>query len=75
MYHKINGTTIDHAEDLGFNMPMHNLLENHSNYSDRIDKLWFCSKDEAANFNVNIISKNIFKSFKKSIKFSYRWSQ
>ena len=32
-------------------MPMHNLIEYSSNYSETTGSLWFYSKDEANNFN------------------------
>ena len=44
---KIDGTTIDDAEDLDFVMSMYNLIEYSSNYSETTGSLWFCSKDEA----------------------------
>ena len=37
---KIDGTTIDEAENLDLVMPMHNLLEYSSNYSDMASSLW-----------------------------------
>ena len=43
---------------------MYNLLEYSSNYSDRTGSLWFYSKNEAINFNLNIEDNNAFKSFK-----------
>ena len=45
---KIDGTTLDDAEDLGLVMPMYNLFQFSSNYSDTTGSLWFYSKDEAA---------------------------
>ena len=38
---KIDGTTIDDAEDLDLVMPIYNLLEYSSNYSDTKGSLWF----------------------------------
>ena len=38
---KIDGTTIDDAEDLDLVMPIYNLLECSSNYSDTKGSLWF----------------------------------
>ena len=35
MYQKIDGTTIDDAEDLDLVMPMYNLIEYRSNYSEQ----------------------------------------
>ena len=42
---KINGTAIVDAKDLNLVMPMYNLIEYSSNYSERTGNLWFCSKD------------------------------
>ena len=64
MYHKIDGTAIDDAEDLGLVMPMYNVLEYSSNYSETTESLWFYSKDEASNFNADISNDNNFTSFK-----------
>ena len=44
-------------------MPMHNLIECSSNYSETTGSLWFYSKDEATNFNVDIGNTDNFKSF------------
>ena len=62
---KIDETTIDDAENLDLVMPVHNLIEYSSNYSETMESLWFYSKDEAANFNNNIAN---FKSFKYKAK-------
>ena len=43
---------------------MYNLLEYNSNYTDTRDSSWFYSKDEAANFNVDIASNDDFILFK-----------
>ena len=52
---KIDGTTIDDAEDLDLVMPLYNLLE----YSSRTTgSLWFYSKDKASNFNADIANNN-----------------
>ena len=59
---KIDGTTIDDAEDLDLVMPMYNLIEHNSNYSKTTGSLWFYSKDEATDFNADIANNN-FKSF------------
>ena len=67
MYHKINGTTTDHAEDLDLVMPMYNLIEYSSNYSETTGSLWFYSKDKATSFNADIANNN-FKSFKCKAK-------
>ena len=53
-------TTIDDAENLDVVMPINNLIEYSSNYSETTESLWFYSKDEATNFNANIPSNNTF---------------
>ena len=60
----IDGTTTDDVEDLDIVMPMYNLIEYSSNYSERTGSLWFYSKDEATNFDANIGNNNNFKSSK-----------
>ena len=59
---KIDGTTIDDAEDLDLVMPMYNLVEYSSKYSEAIGRMWFNSKDEATTFNANNANNN-FKFF------------
>ena len=49
-------------------MPMYNLIEYSSNYSETTGCLWFYSKDEATNFNADIADTNEFKSFKYQAK-------
>ena len=46
-------------------LPMFNLLEHSSTYSDTPGSLWFCSKDEQTAFNADIAYNNYnnFKSF------------
>ena len=44
-------------------MPMYNLIEYKSNYSETIGGLWIYSKGEATSFNNNIESIDNFKSF------------
>ena len=44
-------------------------MQNSSNYSETTASLWFCSKDEAINFNGDIANDNNFKSFKYKAKF------
>ena len=44
---KVDGTITDDSEDLDLVMPMYNLLEYSSNYSEATRSLWFYSKDEA----------------------------
>ena len=61
---KTDGTTKGDAEDLDLVMPMYNLLKCCSNYSDAICSLWFYLKDEATNFNANILINSNSKSFK-----------
>ena len=58
----IDGTTIDDAEDLDLVIPMYNLIEYSSNYSETTESLWFYSKDEGTNFNADIAHTNNFKS-------------
>ena len=65
---KIDETTTDHAEDLDLVMPMYNLIEYSSNYSETTGSLWFYSKDEATNFNADIANDDSFKSFKYKAK-------
>ena len=60
---KIDGTTIDNTEDLDLVMPMYNLIEYKSNYSETIGGLWIYSKGEATSFNNNIENIDNFKSF------------
>ena len=63
---KIAGTAIPDAEDLV--MPMYNLIEYCSNYSETTGSLWFYSKHEATYFNADIVNNNDFKSFKYKAK-------
>ena len=49
-------------------MPIYNLIEHSSNYSETTGSLWFYSKNEATNFNNNIENSNDFKSFKYNVK-------
>ena len=44
-------------------MPIYNLLEYSSNYSDMTDSFWFCSKDEATTFDANIADNSNSKTF------------
>ena len=66
---KIDGTTIHDAENLDLVMPMYNLIEYSSNYSETTGSLWFCSKNEATNFGADIANTDNFKSFKYKAKF------
>ena len=58
---KIDGTTINDAEDLGLVMQMYNLIEYSSNYSETTGSLWFYSKGEATKFNNDIATDVSFK--------------
>ena len=64
----ITGTRTDDTEDLDLIMPMYNLLESSSNYSDTAVSLWFYSKDEANYFQTNIAKNNAFNSFEYKAK-------
>ena len=55
--------------DLDSVIPMFNLIEYSSNYSETTGTLWFCSKDEATNFNNDIANDAHFKSF--SVRLNY----
>ena len=61
---KIDGRSIDGAEDLDLVISMYNLIEYSSNYSETTGSLWFYSKDEETNFDANIENTDDFKSFK-----------
>ena len=49
-------------------MPMYNLIDYSSNYSETTGRLWFYSKDEATDFNAGIENTDDFKSFKCNAK-------
>ena len=51
---KIDGTTVDDAEELDLVMSMCNLIEYSSNSSNKTGSLWFYSKDEATTFDADI---------------------
>ena len=51
---KIDEKTIDNGGELDLVMPMNNLIEYSSNYSETTGSLWFFSKDEATDFNNDI---------------------
>ena len=59
---KIDGATTDLI------MPMYNLREYSSNYSETTGILWFYSNNETSNFYNNIASTENFKSFKYNAK-------
>ena len=61
---KIDGTTIDDAEDLDLVIQMYNLIKYSSNHFETTGSLWFCSKYETTDFNADIANDNNFKSFK-----------
>ena len=42
-------------------MPMYNIIEYGSKYSETTGVLWFYSKDEATNFNADLANNNSFK--------------
>ena len=65
---KVDGITIDYAEESDSLMSMYNLIKNSTNYSDTTGSLWFYSKNEAANFNAEIMDTNNFKCFKYRTK-------
>ena len=62
---KLDETITDGVEDLNLVIPMYNLLDINSNYSDTRVILWFYSNDESNNFNADIScnNNNNFKSF------------
>ena len=70
---KIDGTTIDYAEDLDLVMPMYNLIEYNSNYSKAIQTFRFYSKDGATNFNK--ILKTLMILHLSSIRINYSKTQ
>ena len=63
-----NGTTIDDVENLDLIMPMYNLIEYSTDYSETTGSLWLYSKDEATNFDADIANNNNFKSFEYKVK-------
>ena len=65
---KIDGTTINDAEDLALVMLLYNFLEYKLNYSDTTGGLCFYSKDEKTTFNNDIVNTATFKYFKYKAK-------
>ena len=65
---KIDGTTVDNAEDLDLIVSMYNLIEYSSSYSETTGSLWFYSKDKGTNFDADIGNNNNFKSFEYKAK-------
>ena len=49
-------------------MPIYNLLEHSSNYSETTSSLRIYSKNGATNLNVKVTNTNVFKSFKYKAK-------
>ena len=49
-------------------MPMFNLIEYSTDYSETTGSLWLYSKDEATNFDADIANNNNFKSFEYKVK-------
>ena len=60
---KIDETKIDDAEDLDLVIPMYNLIEYSSNYSETTGSSWFYSRDEATDFNAAVANDNDFQFF------------
>ena len=60
---KIDGTTIDDADHLDLVIPIFNVIDYSWNYSETTGGLWFYSKNEGNNFNVDIANTNSFKYF------------
>ena len=65
---EIDEATIDDAKDLHLVMPMYNLIEYSSNYSEITESFWFYSKDEATDFINNMAKIDNSKSFKYRVK-------
>ena len=63
MYHLLIVSHLDDAEDLVLAMPIYNLLDHISNYYETTKSLWFYSKNEATDFNLDIANENNFKLF------------
>ena len=64
----IDETTIDDAEHLDLVMPIYNLIEYSSNYSETTGSLWFYSQDKTTDFNNEIANTDNLKSFKYQAK-------
>ena len=50
----VDEITIDETEDLDIVIPIYNLIQYSSNYSETSGQLWFYSKDKATNFDADI---------------------
>ena len=68
MHNLLNVSQNDDAEDLDIVMPMKNLIEYSSNYSETRGSLSFYSKDEVTNIDADIANTDQFKSFKCKAK-------
>ena len=64
----IDRKTIVDAENLDLVMPMYNLIEYSSKYSETTGILWLYSKDEVTDFNAVIENTNNSKPFKYKAK-------
>ena len=64
----IDGTTIDDAEELDLVMPIYNLVECSSNFSDTTGSLLFYSKGKETGFDADIVDINAFKLFRFKAK-------
>ena len=58
-----------HHLELNLVMPMYNLIQYSSNYSEITESLWFYYKDEAANFNADMLMTIILN--RSSIRLNY----
>ena len=65
---QIDGATTYDAEDLELAMPMHNLIEHSSSYSEAAGTLWCYSKAVATDFDNNIANTDDFKYFIYKLK-------
>ena len=59
----------EQPKDLDLVMPIFNVIEYNSNYSEATGSLWFYSKDGATNFNNDIENTDDFTYFKYKAKF------
>ena len=69
---KIDETIIYDAENLGLVMPMYNLIEYSSNYSEATGSLGFHSKDIETNFLMKIANTNDFKYLNSNLDGLFR---
>ena len=68
---KIDGTTIDNAEELDLVMPLYNLIEYSSNYSETTGSLQFYSKDETANLMLILLMIIILNLLNIRLRLNY----